>query len=66
MVLRPLALQIIAQDSRDLSSQWYLTDGREYKVKLLQGAEVQGPKELELFKAKRADCVSRLADANAL
>jgi len=66
MVLRPLALQVIATDSKDMTGQWYLTDGNEYKVKLLDEAEVSGPKHLEALASDRAQVLRDLLEADAL
>ena len=53
MIIRPFGLEIVGGESGDLTSQWYLTDGKEYRVKCVQASTITGPVAFQKTMVKR-------------
>ncbi|GBG32527.1 Hypothetical Protein FCC1311_087512 [Hondaea fermentalgiana] len=67
MALRPLALQLInVSGSQHDKEQWYVTDGRDYKVKCLEQGALGGPESLNATKHLRANVLAELDGENLL
>jgi len=62
MLLRPFALQIALAEKGDASSMWYVTDGKEYKVKCIPGSALSGPSHFNPTKSLRLETLRALLE----